>query len=137
MKKKDIALQQLIDSAKLYEKGRYVSALTLAGASEEILGKISKKRIGSNQLEHEIAYMKTIYKHFNRPCPSNKDLTKQINKTKNEVKHNDVGENLWVEADFENEFVIIFMRAVKNYFDAYKEMPKDKTTMNLFEQLAL
>jgi hypothetical protein len=29
------------------------------------------------------------------------------------------------------------MRAVKNYFNAYKEMPKDKTTMNLFEHLAL
>ncbi len=137
MEKKDIAFQQLIDAAKLYNKGRYVSALTLAGSSEEILGKISKKRVGSNQLEHEIEYIKSIHKHFNRPCPSNSDLIKQINKTKNEVKHNDVGENLWVEADFENEFVIIFMRAVKNYFNAYKEMPKDKTTMNLFEHLAL
>ena len=114
-----------------------MSALTLAGASEEILGKISKKRIGSNQLEHEIIYIKSIHKFFNRSCPSNKDLIKQINKTKNEVKHNDVGENLWVEADFENEFVIIFMRAVKNYFDAYKEMPKNKTIMNLFGHLAL
>ena len=82
MEKKDIALQQLIDSAKLYEKGRYVSALTLSGASEEILGKIAKKRIGSNQLEHEIEYTKSIYKYFNRPCPSNKDLIRQINKKK-------------------------------------------------------
>jgi hypothetical protein len=137
MEKKDIALQQLIDAAKLYNKGRYVSAITLAGASEEILGKISKKRVGSNQLKYEIEYIKSIYKHFNRPCPSNSDLIEQINKTKNEVKHNDVGENLWVEADFENEFVIIFMRAVKNYFNVYNEIPKDKTTMNLFEHLAL
>jgi len=137
MEKKDIALQQLIDAAKLYEKGRYVSALTLAGASEEILGKTANKRIGSNQLEHEIEYAKSIYKYFNRPYPSNKDLIGQINKTKNEVKHNDAGENLWVEADFENECVVTFMRAVRNYFDAYREMPEDKKIMNLFEDLAL
>jgi hypothetical protein len=137
MEKKDIAIQQLSDAAKLYEKGRYVSALTLAGASEEILGKIAKKRIGSNQLQHEIEYLKTVYKHFNRSLPSKEDIIKQINKIKNEVKHNDTGENLWVEADFENEFVLIFMRAVKNYFDAYKEIPKDKKIMNLFVDLAL
>ena len=137
MEKKDIALQQLIDAAKLYNKGRYVSALTLAGSSEEILGKIAKKRIGSNQLENEIAYIKTIYKYFNRPCPSNKEIVKQINKTKNEAKHNDVGENQWVDADFENETVVIFVRAVKNYYDAYKEMPNNKTIMNLFEELCI
>ena len=137
MKKKDIALQQLIDAARLYNKGRYVSALTLAGASEEIFGKIAKKRIGSNQLEYEIEYIKTIYKYFNRPCPSNKEIIKQINKTKNEAKHNDVGENLWIKADFENESVTVFVRAVKNYYDAYKEMPKNKIIMNLFEELCL
>jgi len=137
MEKKDIAIQQLIDAAKLYDRGRYVSALTLAGASEEILGKIAKKRIGENQLEHEVEYLKTVYKHFNRPSPTNKDLIKQINKIKNEVKHNDTGENLWVDADFENECVFIFMRAVKNYFYAYKEMPEDKKVMSLFHHLAL
>ena len=137
MEKKDIAIQQLVDGSKLYETGHFVSALTLFGASEEILGKIAKKRTGSNQLEHEIEYLKTVYKHFNHPCPSNKDLIRQVNKIKNEVKHNDVGENSWVDADFESECVFIFMRAVKNYYFAYKEMPQNKKIMQLFENLAL
>lgn len=137
MEKKDIALQQLIDAARLYNKGRYVSSLTLAWASEEILGKIAKKRRSLNQLEHEITYIKTIYEFFNQPCPTNKDIIKQINKTKNEAKHNDLGENLWIEADFENETVAVFVRAVKNYYDAYKEMPKNKIIMNLFRELCL
>ncbi|MBU1183319.1 MAG: hypothetical protein KKF00_14395 [Proteobacteria bacterium] len=137
MEKKGIALQQLIDSAKLYQKGRYCSALTLAGAAEEILGKIAKKRTGKNQLEDEIEYLKSIYRYFNKPSPSNKELIKRINKTKNEMKHNDKGEDLWVESDFENECVLLFVKAVKNYFDAYNEMPKNKTVMNLFEHLTL
>jgi hypothetical protein len=137
MEKKDIALQQLIDSANLYNKGRYCSALTLAGAAEEILGKIAKKRTGKNQLEYEIEYLKSVYLYFKKPIPSNGELINRINKTKNKLKHNDVGENLWVESDFENECVLLFVRAVKNYFDAYKEMPKNKVVMHLFEDLCL
>ena len=137
MEKKDIALQQLIDSANLYNKGRYCSALTLAGAAEEILGKIAKKRTGKNQLEGEIEYLKSIYQYFNRPNPPKRELINRINKTKNELKHNDVGENLWVDSDFENECVLLFVKAVKNYFDAYKEMPKSNVVMSLFEHLCL
>ena len=37
--KKEIASQYLDDAIKCYEGGRYFSALTLAGAAEEILGK--------------------------------------------------------------------------------------------------
>ena len=137
MKKKDIALQQLIDSAILYQKGRYCSALTLAGAAEEILGKIAKKRTGKNQFEDEVEYLKSIYQYFNKPCPPKRELINQINKTKNELKHNDVGKNLWVDSDIENECVLLFVKAVKNYFNAYKEMPKKKVVMRLFEHLCL
>lgn len=137
MEKKDIALQQLLDSANLYQKGRYCSALTLAGAAEEILGKIAKKRTGKNQLDDEVEYLKSIYQYFKKPTPSNSELIKRINETKNELKHNDAGENLWVDSDFENECVRLFVKAVKNYFDAYKEMPKNKAIIKLFEHLCL
>jgi hypothetical protein len=137
MEKKDIALQQLIDSANLYRKGRYCSALTLAGAAEEILGKISKRRTGRNQLEHEIEYLESVYRYLKKPIPPKKELVNQINRTKNELKHNDEGENLWVKSDFENECALLFVRAVKNYFDAYKEMPKSKAVLNLFEDICL
>lgn len=137
MDKKDIALQQLFDSAILYEQGHYVSALTLAGAAEEIFGKIAGKRTGTNQMRDELEYLKSIYRHFYHPCPPDKVLRDRINKTKNEAKHNDSGENLWVKSDFENEFVLIFVKAIKNYFNAYNEMPNDQTTIALFEHLTL
>jgi len=137
MEKKDIALQQLIDSAKLYQQGRYCSALTLAGAAEEILGKIAKKRTGKNELKYDIEYTKSIYQYFNIPIPPDNELIKQINKTKNEVKHNDEGDNSWVDSDFENECVSLFVKAVRNYFYAYKEMPKNRTVTNLFMHLTL
>jgi hypothetical protein len=38
----DIALIQLRTAVQLYNKGNYISSLTLAGASEEILGQIVK-----------------------------------------------------------------------------------------------
>jgi hypothetical protein len=137
MEKKDIALQQLNDSASLYRKGRYCSALTLAGAAEEILGKIAKKRTGRNQLEGEVEYLESVYRYFKIPIPPKRELVTQINSTKNELKHNDQGENLWVESDFENECVLLFVKAVKNYFDAYKEMPKSKAIMSLFADICL
>jgi hypothetical protein len=39
----DIALIQLRTAVQLYNKGNYISSITLAGASEEILGQIAKK----------------------------------------------------------------------------------------------
>jgi hypothetical protein len=137
MEKKGIALQQLFDSANLYRKGRYCSALTLAGAAEEILGKIAKRRTGRNQLENEIEYLESVYRYFKIPIPPKRELVNQINRTKNELKHNDEGENLWVESDFENECVLLFVRAVKNYFDVYKEMPRNKAVMSLFANICL
>jgi hypothetical protein len=53
------------------------------------------------------------------------------------LKHNDSGVNNWIEADFENEAVLLFVKAVKNYFNAYGEMPKDKIVNNLFDHLTL
>ena len=53
------------------------------------------------------------------------------------MKHNDSGVNNWIEADFENEAVLLFVKAVKNYFNAYGEMPKDKIVNNLFDHLTL
>lgn len=137
MEKKEIAVKQLEDAAFLYEKNRYVSALTLAGAAEEILGKMAKKRRGWNQFENEKEYLKSIYRFFNKPIPPDKKLVKDINNAKNELKHNDEGENLWVDCDFENEFVLLFVKAVKNYFNTYGEMPNSKIISELFEFLTL
>ena len=144
MEKKDIAVRQIKASARLYLKGDFVCSITLAGASEEILGEISKKRNGVNQFDDELSYLKNIFKYFPSTStqkkilvPSNKELIKRINGAKNELKHNDGGENKFVNFDFEFEAAMLFIKAVKNYYDCYDEFPNDKMVVKLFDHLTL
>lgn len=135
--KKEIALIQIKAAARHYNKQDYVSCITLAGAAEEILGEIAKKRRGFNQLDNDIDYTKSIFHYFIKDIPKTKSIIKNRNITKNELKHNDIGENLIIEADLENEAVTFFVAALKNYFDAFEEWPTDKITIDLFEFLTL
>lgn len=112
MGKKDIALKQLRSSASHYNKSDYVCSITLSGAAEEILGRIAKERTKTNQLDNEVGYLKSVYGYLSGHSISDKELIHQINKTKNELKHNDKGTNAWVESDFENEAAMLFVRAV-------------------------
>jgi hypothetical protein len=123
MEKKDIALKQLRASAKHYNQSDYVCSITLSGAAEEILGRIAKERTKTNQLDNEVVYLKSVYEYLSGHSASNKELIHQI--------------NAWVETDFENEAALLFVRAVKNYFLCYKELPSDRIVRNLFEHLTL
>jgi hypothetical protein len=137
MEKKDIALKQLKAAAKHYNTGDFICCITLSGAAEEILGRIAKNRTGRNQFESEIEYVKSIYNYFSGGLIDEKILIKTLNNVKNELKHNDSGENRWVEADFEMEAAKLFVKAVKNYYDSYNEFPKDRIIVDLFENLTL
>ena len=137
MEKRDIAINQIKGAARHYKHGDYVCSITLSGAAEEILGRIAKKRRGVNQIENELNYLRSINNYFSGQKPSNKELLKKVNKVKNEFKHNDSGDNEWVEADFENEAAMLFVKAMKNYIDCYKEFPTDRISRNLFEHLTL
>jgi hypothetical protein len=137
MEKRDIAVRQLRAAAKLYKEEDYISSITLSGAAEEILGRIAKKRTKHNQLDRDIAYLKSVYEYFSGKSPDNKSIIAEINKVKNELKHNDSGENNWVAADFEDEATTFFVKAVKNYYDAYNEFPKDRIINKLFDVLTL
>lgn len=137
LEKKDIALKQLRAAAKHYNARDYICSITLAGAAEEILGQLAKKRRKTNQLIQEIEYLKGVYNYFTGKKPTNQELIKKINKIKNELKHNESGNNEWINGDFEYEAAIIFVKAVKNYFDSYDEFPKDRIINNLFDFLTL
>lgn len=137
MEKRDIAIKQLKAAARHYNRGDYICSITLSGAAEEILGRIAKKRTKTNQLEVEVIYLRSVYDYFSGQKPSNKEIIQKINKVKNELKHNDSGDNEWVDADFENEAALLFVKAMKNYFNCYNEFPSDKVVRNLFEEITL
>ncbi len=137
MEKRDIAIKQIKAAARHYNKSDYICSITLSCAAEEILGQIAKKRTKTNLLEGDVIYLRSVYTIFRDKSPSDKELIQKINKVKNELKHNDSGDNEWVDADFENEAALLFVKAVKNYFNCYKEFPNDRIVKNLFEHLTL
>lgn len=137
MEKRDIAIKQIKGAARHYNHSDYICSITLSGAAEEILGQIAKKRKGTNQLENEVIYLRSVYDYFSGKRPSTRQLINEINKVKNELKHNDSGNNEWVEADFKNEASLLFVKAMKNYFDCYNEFPADRISRNLFNHITL
>lgn len=74
---------------------------------------------------------------FHGALLTSEELIGRINCVKNELKHNDSGKNKWVETDFEHEASVLFCKAVKNYFEAYNEIPKDRIVCRLFYNLTL
>ena len=132
---KDVALEQIKNAAQLYEQGNYASSIVLSGAAEELLGKIAKKKTGYNEFGKEEKYIESIYEYFKKPIPNKKEIRNKINKTKNKLKHNDSGKNYQIDDDLENEAVLLFVKAVKNYHNIYNKMPNNKIIINLFEDL--
>ncbi len=135
--KKEIAFIQIKAAAEHYSKHEYISCITLAGAAEEILGEIAKKVNGFNQLENDIKFTQSIFQYYSKDFPKTNAIVMNRNKIRNELKHNDEGENLFIEADFESEAATFFVAAVKNYFDAFGELPENKIIIDLFDFLTL
>lgn len=133
--KQNLALTQLGSAAELYMAGDFISSITLSAAAEEILGKIMKKNKGTNWLKGEVLFLGSVYEYCGKQAPSEKMLINIINKIKNNLKHNDAGENDVISDDFENEAALLFVRAVKNYYGAFDQMPKDASIINLFDEL--
>jgi len=124
--KKDIALIQLRRAIQLFNQGDFVSSTTLAGAEEEILGKIALKRTGTNALDVDLHFWTQMADFFGKTKPSKKKVYDVLNKSKNELKHNDSGENKYVETDFEFDALCLIDRAIRNYCLAYNRKPNDR-----------
>ena len=117
--KKDIAITQLKKAIQLFQEKEYICAVTLAGAAEEILGKIAKKRSTTKALEGELHFWNQLSDIVGKSKPDKKKVIEVLNRTRNELKHNDLGENIIIEADLEIEAQCLIDRAIRNYWLAY------------------
>ncbi len=126
MEKRDIALAQIRRAIQLFRKSDFVCAATLAGAAEEILGRIAKKRSGNNALDGEEAMAEGLAELLNVATPDKATIRSVVNRARNECKHNDSGENGWISADFEYEAQCLIDRAIRNWLLAYGSFPKDR-----------
>ena len=136
--KRIIAETQLYRASKLLDVDSPdfdpISALTLAGAAEEILGKMVKKK-GMVTAFEEAAHLIGHFwdsmcehaaaegKEFKNKKSDEQEIRKQLNFVRNELKHNDPGINIRVPGDIAYEAKAIVGRALRNYELRYGKLP--------------
>ena len=108
-----IALKQLETALRLYfEQGDYYSVITLAGASEEIFGKLLKEKSRENFLDSLKKSVSDIHKHLFGEDLDEKEIVKRANEARNKLKH---GTGV-CEFDAPEEAKHMLERAIDNYY---------------------
>lgn len=145
--KRKIAEIQLLRAVILLEdENDAISALTLAGAAEEILGKMAQQKGHSTAFDDWAVYHRSFWdyavKRANEEgrtitAPDDKTLKRKINSTRNELKHNDRGKNVRVEAMFNYDAEDMLLRALRNYLKLYDRLPRQQRVANWWENMTL
>lgn len=114
-KSQDIIRQQLETALHLYFEGEdYYSVLTLAGASEGVIGEFLKKQLKKqNTLDMFVGTAKRVFERFLEGETSKQQIVKWFNKERNALKHWKGDESLDFDA-LENAREIL-ARATSNY----------------------
>lgn len=94
----------------------FISAITLAGAADEILGKLVKQKGGVNALDEEASYQCDMLLSFFGRSANPKEFKDMENFEKNQVKH--INEPT-IEFDQEQKAVDLITRAIENYKKLY------------------
>jgi len=104
-----LALEQLDVALDLFlEKCSYVSALTLAGAAEEILGKALKRQNRGHALDEWYDQVNDVW------GVPRKEYIDKTNAARNAAKHLSSQEEMTVDFDVEWEAVWLLVRACEN-----------------------
>ena len=131
MTKFEVAERQLVKAIELFCARDPIPAITLAGAAEEILGKLVKDGGGINALEEEVKdrcdLFQTVFGHPGDPII----FADLMNNPRNELKHRMSGKAL--EFDFEEEAVNLIQRAIDNF---QKLRPGPNPLFQMFEDEA-
>lgn len=110
----EIAEHQLLAALRLWHESDYLSALTLAGAAEEILGKLLRKLGKASALEqirNEIVVL--VKSHSETDSKTEKIVTDLLNQSRNELKHYDG--NAAISFDLRADASEMLERAIFNY----------------------
>jgi len=118
----EIAEHQLLSALQMWSVGDYISCITLAGASEEILG----KRMRVLGLEPSFDNLKEavvkLARHFGDTSQNTDKLVAELlNQTRNELKHYAGDEAL--EFDLKSDAEELLERAVSNYTSLTGKFP--------------
>ena len=113
--KLEAAKRQLDRAIKLFfDEADYYSAITLAGASEEILGKMLEARGETHALTSISSTITEILSANDVPTLTNRELIRQLNDVRDWLKHYRDGKDL--DFDAKEAALQLIDRAVSNYF---------------------
>ena len=111
-----LATEQLDVALELFLSERsFVSALTLAGAAEEVLGKALTLRGEKTTLQYEHTVIAPVEKFLRCQTLTWKVFIEEKNRVRNAAKHMDGQGQLTVHADLEDEALWLLVRACDNY----------------------
>lgn len=114
LSKLQIATSQLETAIELYLEGDdLVSVVTLAGAAEEILGKLAVNAGVPSAFEEALDRLCGMYEAMFNELPDRKAFAELRNRARNEFKH--IGLQPDVDVDLEREAVNMLRRAIENY----------------------
>jgi hypothetical protein len=125
----DLATEQLEVAVELFlSKRSFVSALTLAGAAEEVLGKALNHKGQKNWRQKEFDLVALPERASGRQYDWKKFI-EETNKTRNAAKHFRHSQESIIASDTENDSLQMIVRAILNYRDL--DLPR-KTFIQTF-----
>jgi hypothetical protein len=111
-----LAVEQLDDALSLFlDEKHYVSSLTLAGAAEEILGRMVRHAGQDNFLDYKYRTIKPLEELFSRETFKLKELVDRENSHRNVAKHWNPLDEGRVIRGVEDAALQMLVRALYNY----------------------
>ena len=121
--RKDLALAQLVTALGLYfDGGDRGSVITLAGAADEIFGKLLAASERENSFQSLIAAVTAIQQKLFGEALEPKRIADRANAARNTLKHWDVGDTEIVKFDLETEARDMLNRAIDNYWSLEQKL---------------
>jgi hypothetical protein len=115
--REDLALTQLETALRLFFEGSdFASVVTLAGAADEIFGKLLSAAGRENSLESLKKAVAAIHQRLYGEPGNPTEIASRANRAKNSLKHWDIGQPLIVRLDLEQEAKDMLFRAIDNYW---------------------
>ena len=135
----DMALEQLDTALRLYfeEEKSYYSVITLAGAAEELLGKLLKENGQKTALNITTKKGRAVSERLrgeDEAAPERWFATR-ANNAKNRLKHGSPNQSKSVEFDAEEEAKDMLQRAIDNYSMLTKDISKETENMSRFVRM--
>lgn len=121
--KADIARSQLDTAIRLFREGEDLFAvITLAGAAEEILGRLIEEAGGENSLEALRDASVRIHQALFQETRAAKVFAERANRARNALKHHTLGVDSTVTLDLEREAIDMVDRAISNYWRLHHDL---------------